>query len=139
MNINSIMNKFHFLNPLSTCPTKWSNTLKELFECNQPFCGVGAEKIVHSFQNTVTIETGISDFHKKVITIIKVFYKKQTPKIIQYRSFKNFDNQVFQRELDSELLKIDLNNADSQDLLKSFYQYLTSMLQKNKSLYELIS
>ena len=29
-----------------------------------------------SFQNTLTIETGISDFHKMAITVMKVFYKK---------------------------------------------------------------
>ena len=52
-----------------------------------------------SFQSSVTIETGISDFHKMVITVLKVFCKKkQKQKIIQYRSYKNFDNQVFQRE-----------------------------------------
>ena len=39
-----------------------------------------------SFQNTVIIERGISGFHKKVITVLKVFYKKQKPRIIQYRS-----------------------------------------------------
>ena len=34
-----------------------------------------------------------------VITVLKVFCKKkQKQKIIQYRSYKNFDNQVFQRE-----------------------------------------
>ena len=75
------------------------------------------ESCLSSFQNTATIdtatiETGISDFHKMVITILKVFYKNQKPKIIQYRSYKNFNNQMFERELDSELLKIDLNNAD---------------------------
>ena len=70
------------------------------------------ESCLSSFQNTATIETGISDFHKMVITILKVFYKNQKPKIIQYRSYKNFNNQIFERELDSELLKIDLNNAD---------------------------
>ena len=64
------------------------------------------------FQNTGTIETGISDFHKMVITVMKVFYKKQKPKIIQYRSYKNFDNLVFQRELNSKLFKIYLSNAD---------------------------
>ena len=34
------------------------------------------------FQNTSTIETGISDFHKLVVTVLKMFYKKQKPKII---------------------------------------------------------
>ena len=39
-----------------------------------------------SFQNTLTIKTGVSDFHEMVITTMKVFYEKQKPKIIQYRS-----------------------------------------------------
>ena len=85
------------------------------------------KKRPRSFQNTLTIEKGIWDFHKMVITVMKVFYKKQKPKIIQYRSYKNFDNQVFQRELNSELLKIDLNNAD----LSEFTEIFLSMLDKH--------
>ena len=92
-----------------------------------------------SFQNTLTIETGISDFHKMVITVMKVFYKKQRPKIIQYRSYKNFDNQVFQREFNSKLLKVDLNNAELSEFTEIFLSIVTSMLQKNKSLYEQIT
>ena len=34
------------------------------------------------FQNMFTIETGISDFHKLVVTVLKMFYKEQKPKII---------------------------------------------------------
>ena len=30
-----------------------------------------------SFQNFVTVETGLSDFHKMTLAIMKVFYKKQ--------------------------------------------------------------
>ena len=63
---------------------------------------------------------------------MKVSCKKQKPKTIQYRSYENFDNHVFQRKLNSELLKIDLNNVDYQNLLKSFCQCLTSMLQKEQ-------
>ena len=79
-----------------------------------------------SFQSTVTIETGISYFQKVVITVMKVFYKKQKPKLIQYRSYKNFDNQVFQRGLNSELLKLDLNNSD----ISEFTEIILSMLDK---------
>ena len=43
----------------------------------------------------MTIETGLSDFHKLSLTILKVFYKKQKPKIIKYRSYSNFDNETF--------------------------------------------
>ena len=33
-----------------------------------------------SFENTVTIETGLSDFHKMVITLLKVFLQKTETK-----------------------------------------------------------
>ena len=37
-----------------------------------------------SFQNSTVIETGLSDFHKMPLTVIKVFLKKQRPKIVRY-------------------------------------------------------
>ena len=33
------------------------------------------------FQNSVTVETGLPDFHKMTLTVIKVFYKKQKTKL----------------------------------------------------------
>ena len=30
-----------------------------------------------SFQNSVTVETGLSDFHKMTLTVMKVFYKNK--------------------------------------------------------------
>ena len=45
------------------------------------------------FQNSVTLETGLSDF------LVKVFYKKQKPTIITYRSYKNFSNEVFMADV----------------------------------------
>ena len=41
------------------------------------------------------IETGLSDFHKLSLTVMKFFYKKQTSNIIKYRSYSNFENEVF--------------------------------------------
>ena len=35
-----------------------------------------------SFQNSMTLETGLSDFNKMTITVMKVFYKKQKPTIM---------------------------------------------------------
>ena len=48
-----------------------------------------------SFQNSMTLETGLSNFHKITLTVMKVFYKKQKPTIITYCSYKNFSNEVF--------------------------------------------
>ena len=74
----------------------------DLFLTNCPRC----------FQDTSTIETRISDFHKLVVTMLKIFYKKQKPKIIQCRNYKTFNEQLFKIELDKELAKTDLNNAE---------------------------
>ena len=62
-----------------------------------------------------------------VITLLKVFCKKQKPKIIQCRNFKSFYNQLFRRELNSEILKIDLNNA----YLSEFTEIFLSMRDKH--------
>ena len=43
------------------------------------------------FQHSCTYETGISDFHKMTMTVMKVILKKQKPKIIFYRNYKNYD------------------------------------------------
>ena len=43
----------------------------------------------------MTVETGLSDFHKMMLTVMKVFYKKQKqkPNIVTYRNYKHFSNE----------------------------------------------
>ena len=38
-----------------------------------------------SFQNTKTISTGLSDFYKMVITVLKQTFKRSYPKELVYR------------------------------------------------------
>ena len=57
----------------------------DLFLTNRP----------RTFRCTTTIETGISDFRKLVVTVLKTFCKKQRPKITHYRNYKYFDNDNF--------------------------------------------
>ena len=47
------------------------------------------------FQNTTLIETGLSDFHKLMLTAMKCSFQKQLPKVIYYRNYKYFDNDAF--------------------------------------------
>ena len=68
-----------------------------------------------SFQTTTAIETGLSDFHKMTITIMKTFFKKKKPKIIQYRGYKKFSNTVFRTELMELLYTHDVNNIHYND------------------------
>ena len=55
------------------------------------------------FQYSGVYETGLSDFHRLTLTVLKVFHSKQNPKIIQYRDYKNFTNEHFGRDLLREL------------------------------------
>ena len=48
-----------------------------------------------SFQTKCVIETGLSDFHRMTISVLKMHFRKLPPKIISYRDFKKFDNERF--------------------------------------------
>ena len=39
----------------------------------------------------MTVETGLSDFHKMTVTVMKKHFKKKDPIIITYRDLKSFD------------------------------------------------
>ena len=47
------------------------------------------------FLKAKTIETGLFDFHKMVVSVFKTSFKKQKPKIVTYRDYKRFDNETF--------------------------------------------
>ena len=49
-----------------------------------------------SFENTMVISTGISEFHKVIVTVLKTTFKKGKPKEIVYRSRKNYDQNCGQ-------------------------------------------
>ena len=40
-----------------------------------------------SFQSSGVIETGLSDFHKMIVTVTKTTFQKLDPKIIYYRDY----------------------------------------------------
>ena len=48
-----------------------------------------------SFQNSCTFETGVSDFHKMTITVLKSSLAKQKPRVLNYRNYKSFNNTLF--------------------------------------------
>ena len=52
-----------------------------------------------SFQNSMTLETGLSDHHKMTITVLKIYFKKNTPVTINYRDYKLFDGLKFRNDL----------------------------------------
>lgn len=53
-----------------------------------------------SLQHTGNIDTGLSDHHQLIHTMLKSTYIRQPPKNIVYRDYSNFDREVFQQDLE---------------------------------------
>ena len=52
-----------------------------------------------NFQNSMTLETGLSDFHKMTITVLKNYFKKHERIIINYSDYKSFYGPTFRKTL----------------------------------------
>ena len=54
---------------------------------------------VRSFQNSFVLETGLSDFHKMTVNVLKSYLEKKQPNIISYRDFGKFSNKDFRTQI----------------------------------------
>ena len=72
-----------------------------------------------SFQNSTTIETGLSDFHKMTVTVLNKNCKKQDPIVINYRDYKKFHENVFREDLkrNLEIVDMDIMTVEQFDLV----------------------
>ena len=96
---------------------------------NKPTCYKNPDKLTctdliltnypGSFQNSCVIETGLSDFHKMIVTVMRLSYRKTEPRVISYRDYKSFSNEGFR-----ESLLENLKGKLSENSLKQFYKYL---------------
>ena len=50
----------------------------------------------HSFQCSSAIETGLSDFHKMIVTVLKTTFQRIPAKIRNYRDYRDFNNDAFE-------------------------------------------
>ena len=60
----------------------------------------------NNFDEAVVLESSLSDFHEFVVSVLKSYFKKEDPKVIIYRDYKYFDNEMFSNELENELSKM---------------------------------
>ena len=80
-----------------------------------------------TFKNYCDIETGLSDFHKLGVSVMKTSYKKSEPKIITYRSYKSFCNNNFREELRQVVSK----RANCDTHLKHLFPHAIKILDQN--------
>ena len=63
-----------------------------------------------SLQNSCTIETGLSDFHKMIVTVFKIYFQKRKEKVINYRDYRNFSNEKFRQQALKDILETTQND-----------------------------
>ena len=72
---------------------------------------------LRNFQNSSIIESGLSDFHKFTVTVLKTSFRKMPAKIIKYRDYKNYSAANFNYELGYHLSSTDLQNISNDDFV----------------------
>ena len=59
--------------------------------------------------------TGLSDFHKMVVLVMKTTFQKLKPRIVQYKDYTQFSNDDFRKKL-LENLSLENINTNSNGL-----------------------
>ena len=82
------------------------------------------------FENSITVETGLSDCHKMTVTVMKKYYKKLEPVTINYRDYKSFDGNRFRADLKVRLTNLESLSLD--DFQTVFHQVLDAHAPKKQ-------
>ena len=87
-----------------------------------------------SFRNSCAIETGLSDFQKMTITVMKTTFQKLKPKLIYYRDYSMFSKDTFREKL---LSKSSMQNISStinglENVLQIFIGVLDKLVPQKK-------
>ena len=73
-----------------------------------------------SFKNTMAIETGISDFHKMVISVLRTKFRKGPPKTILYRDYRRYCHSIFRMDLESHFSTNDICKMSNDEFVLKF-------------------
>ena len=66
-----------------------------------------------SFQNSSVVETGLSDFHKMTVTVMKTTFEKLKPRVSYFRNWNEFCNENFRTQLLNKLSLDNFNNSSN--------------------------
>ena len=80
-----------------------------------------------NFQESLTLETGLLDFHKMVLTVFKSKAPNLTPKVVSYWKYKHFDSHEFELEV---LNKLSMQDHSAMDY-KNFKDTIIDSLNKH--------
>ena len=80
--------------------------------------------LVKSFESACTIETGSSNFHKLVVTVLNEKHKRMPPKVIQYRDYKKIDYAIFNNNLRKQTENLNFSELGFATIRKIFMEIL---------------
>ena len=93
-----------------TCCTNPNNpTCIDLVKTNRP----------KSFQNSTTFEIELLGFHKMILTVLKVSFKKKKTRVLNYRKYEFYDNNIFQEQFLTKLNHICVSKQDNSLIFSS--------------------
>ena len=72
------------------------------------------------FQKFSVFETGLSYFHKLIVTVMKSHIPKQQPKVIKHINYKGFMETKFSSEL-TNILDLDIHESRNIEFLKNIF------------------
>ena len=87
-----------------------------------------------SFHNSLAIETGLSDHHKMIITVLKSYFKKKHPITVNYRSYKHYNEDLFRRDLIINLQNLNEEIRDYDNFKEIFMKVLNQHAPTKKNL-----
>ena len=92
---------------------------------NNPSCiDLFLTNLRKSFLSTTVISTGISDFHKMAITVMRTTFNKMGPRKIIYRNYKKFNHALFRHDLEMALNEKKFRNEDFSSFQETFIETL---------------
>ena len=88
-----------------------------------------------SFKNSFAIETGLSDHHKMVVTVLKCHFVRIQPKTIQYRDYRQFSPDAFIADLiQRNLNSLPVSSLDPNKTYAEFCDTFKTILDKHAPL-----
>ena len=81
----------------------------------------------YCFKNTSSFETGISDHHHLIYSILKTTFEKEESKKVTYLNYKQFQWETFEKDLTRSLRKC---NGEYENYEQNFIKVLNTHLPK---------
>ena len=127
--VQELSDVFNFANLIkqATCftPTATHPSLIDIILTNR----------TRSFQSSVAIETGLSDHHKMVFTVLKCHFVRLQPTTIQYRDYKYFDPEAFINDIKDANLSATVSLSDDPNgVYSDFCAHFKSILDSHAPL-----